>query len=851
MGRYIYRPQYSTDYGEVETVGSGVVLGDQNDNTYKRYFENAGSIMTFPVWNGAGVPAGKTILCVRAGHRQRNTGIFGLYNGWVVGYLRINNARQQSTRAYKQDGYIDSAREILGPALYKNAAFESWTPAEISTMGTETMAAEADIDTDKRWCVVAESYIQVIYDDPVIVPTITYPSNNQTIATSSVQFAATCVPTQEEQPVRAVFQVARDSAFTSDVRTFVGGLNASTAAGSKSFYVSKILDPSYTELGPGKWYVRVKGRDFRGSDYESAWGTVTSFTINHGPLPVPTLTAPQAGQVLPTPYGIRSAYFNTQPSGERKVGANWSFSKDSTFNTGVVSWTNTANGFFIADASQPKTVSYNAEPTDFSPGQNAGLVSFEDPSQYLSQGTWFGRVRAMDVYGQPSAWSSNYQFSVSHPPVVGSTFPSGGIAFDQNVSNVSWQFTDPWAGDYQTAYRMVVRDPSSNILQDTGKVLGNFNQADMDVAQTFLEQNMSYTLEVWDADDIKSAVKTSNFRMSKAPVITITSPAADEELVTGQPTFQWSVVFATGAVTQASWELRVVNRYSGILVHTTGNINSTATSYTPPLPILKNIINYQVVLRITDSQGITNTGRQNFKTNFIRPASFPTTVDAADYDNSGHVKLTWDATPDGFFQEWRVYRRHEADPVGEWEFVDTVYGIGVREYQDWYVAGSGNFAWSVVQVASRYGSPVESLQTLGSYVNIAGSHYWLVIPGRPELNVKLVSVVADKYTQRIESNSFDIIGGGTHVNYGNEIGREGDMTLEVRDSAGHGRGSETIRHIYSVFRERRWVYLRDPFGTRIKISVGEFGLDRMAGVGTNEYGAVTIPYKQVGGVNVD
>ena len=48
------------------------------------------------------------------------------------------------------------------------------------------------------------------------------------------------------------------------------------------------------------------------------------------------------------------------------------------------------------------------------------------------------------------------------------------------------------------------------------------------------------------------------------------------------------------------------------------------------------------------------------------------------------------------------------------------------------------------------------------------------------------------------------------------------LTVQVRSTSKY-TGSELIRKLYRVFAERRWVYFADPFGTRIKIAIGELG----------------------------
>lgn len=847
MGRVYYRPLYSVDYGSVETVGGGVVLGDNNDATFKRYFEESGSIQVYDPFTGVGIPGGREIIAVCNAHRQRNTGFAGLYNGWVMSFLRISNKRQNVTKAYTQDGYIDGGREIKGPPLYKKD-FVPWTNAEISTMSTEAGAATGDIGpSGNRWCVCSESYIHVVYDDPVPVPDTPYPANGAVISTSSVNFGGEVPAPQSEQPVRAIFQVCRVNTFDDDtLKTFIGGLNSDTGATSRSFYVSEIGKPSYTDLGPGVWYLRMKGRDYRGESHESAWGATTSFTITHGALPVPSMSAPTPSGISPTPYGTRSAVFTTAPTGDRYVGAGWRFSQVSDFSSGVVDWTNNKDGlFYTASAIAPATVSYNPQPNpETAPGLNGSTVSYEDPSQYLTQGLWYAQVRAVDKYGQAGAWSSNFTFTVSHPPVVANPIPRLGAAFDKLTDAVQWTFTDPWAGDQQTAYQMRVYDASLNLLQDTGKILQQPSQATMAFAN-HLEENLTYKLKIWDLDDVVSVEVTSSFKLSTSPVVTVPYPAVDEAIISGQPVITWSVVFATGLITQKSYRIKFIQRSNGNVVYDTGTVVSTATTWTPPRAILKNLIGYQMQVTIVDSQDLDGIVNRNFSTNFIRPDSFFSEIDGSNYQRDGYVLVRWpDAVPDGFFAEWRIYRRVMGEV--DWTYVATVEDVDARSFKDWTVAGSDIFEYTVTQVAYRFGSLVESeFDENGPHIQVYSDTYWLIDETDETNNFRVSSVNADKFSMRQQTNEFAIINGGTRVNYGTFLGKQGSLSVAVRDNIGM-TGSQIMKKLNTLFRLKRWLYLRDPFGGLTKISIGEVSFTRMAGVGNAEYGDLDIPYTQVG-----
>ncbi|URG17393.1 minor tail protein [Rhodococcus phage Mbo2] len=821
-------------------------MGDGNDATGKTYQSDSGSILVFPNLGSGVLPAGKDIIAVKVMHRQVNGGTLGVFNGWCASYLRINNSRVAGTKAYKQDGYSDSPRQIEGPSLYKTA-LAAWTLAEINTMSADVGAAVGEIgpNTKNRWCGAVECAILIITEDNVPVPNTPFPASGQTIATSSVQFSGVVPATQAEQPVQAVFQVARDAGFTQDVRTFVGGANQSTVAGTRSYYNSNFADNTYTNLGPGTWALRMKGRDIRGR--ESAWGATTFFTITHTALPVPTLVAPAPASTSPTPYALRTARFTSQPSGDRMVGAGWRFSKDPTFATGVINWDNYATGFKYASAGAPVEVSYDPTPNPATlPGKNGSTVSVEDPSQYLSQGTWYAQVRATDVFGQVGAWSSNFTFTVAHKPVVGDAAPKTGASFDQALQQMTWTFTDPWLGDSQSAFQLIVKDASNTVLQNTGKVLSAVPRATVNVPSSGnLNNILNYEIWLWDVDDVKSAVAyTGTFRLSTAPIITVLAPTEGQSLITGQPEIVWSSVFARAGVTQKAYQLKFVRDDNGVVEFDTGKVLSTATSYLPPAPILKNLSAYQLQVTITDSEDLPNTAIRRFTTNYERPVFVLGYPVAEDYNNLGYVTVSWpSADPDPFFMEWRIYRRLKG--TEEWILGGTVSDPEVFTFRDWLIAGAGEFEYAITQAAYRFGAIVESVfPDLPESAYIYSDSYWLIAPDREELNVRLHSVTGDKFTERRESSEYVIIGGGRRKNLGTREGKEGNLTATVRPSQ-NATCSQQLESLRTLEEENRWCIMRDPFGNTTKISLGEISADRIPGVGNDEFADLDIPYSEV------
>lgn len=842
MARLIHRPNQAVDYGTVETNGSGNVLGDGNNSTRKQYYEDSGSILLYPTFDPLLVPDGRVILAVKPGLVQQNGGsLILLHNGWVMGYLRINNQRVGKSRIYKQDGYSTTPRAVEGAPIY-NTGLAPWRPADIDKMTTDVGSPTGEFgpNTKKLWCICNESYIVLVIDDDVVTPSINYPADGAIINTSSVDFKGNVNVTQEEQPVACVFQVCRTEFFDDEtVDTFIGGLVQKS--GDTSNYDSVVNRPSYTRLGPGKWYVRVKAKDYRGT--ESEWGDTTSFTIVHGPLPVPVPNNPGPDVTKNTPYGYREAVLQTTPSGDRYVGIDWQFCQNPDFATGpVIEWRNNAVGRYNAGP-----VGYAADPNpDVKPGLNSEKVSTGDPDQYLVQGEWYVRARAVDVWNQTGDWSAGHKFVVSHPPVVQQPWPSGDRGFDDDAFPVRWTFGDPWKGDTQSAYQVIVRDPAANILHDSGKVVSPFTTAKVSIGDEWKEQILGLSIQIWDKDGVPSLVWTGTFRHSTAPKITLPYPAPDEEIITGQPDLSWSVEYAPGQ-SQKSYHIAFIRRDKGTIEWKSDITQSAATTWHAPTAILKNVSLYQLALTIVDTQDLGTTLLRNFSTNYVRPPTIYCSAYATDYEENGYVSILWPNTSvDPQFIEFRLYRKNVDVEGSEWEQIGTVADPEVWQFRDWSTSGPYRYKYAITQVVMLYGALVESLpDEYGDVVQVVSSHYWLILPDNEELNTKLYHVTDDKYSSKIETSSHVIMGGGgARVVYGSPIGIEGSLTAQVRGGSPLNVKQQRERILRIQF-EMGYCYLRDPFGNYTKVAIGEIAVARMPGVGINEFVDIEVPYMEV------
>ena len=839
--QYIY-PVEQVDWGtSYRQPPNSQPIVDQSDSTYQHYDTGAGSIAVFPAPTMPSDP----VIAIAVRYQQGNGGWFTLYNGWVEAHLMYDGVREPASRSYVQDGVNTSTvRTYIGPPVYR-PGMEPWTAAEIEKVDASVEAATGPIgpNTRNRFCQCNGVQLVLYTADPVPVPT--FNTTPGTVTTSSVNFSASMANAQRAQPLRAVFQVARDTGFTTDVRTFVGTLNAPSKDGDtvSSVYTSVPGTDSWTDLGPGIWHLRVKGRDYLGS--ESAWSARVSFTVNNAPLPKPSVIAPLEGQVVGSPYARRGAlvlnsgpdYQDPFPGGVR-VGVRWQFSQSSAFSSNVIEWLN-LDGIF-----EPGSVFYDPTPTDIDPGGNGAQVSYMDPSQYLSQGVqWYARARAEDKYGQFGPWSTVVAFTVSHPPEGHPDAPVGGEHFDPVGGLVQWTFIDPWGDDRQAGYEVEVIDASGNQVYATGYVLSSLSAAAVEAPDSYLDTKLRWRVRLRDRDGIQGAWSAyQEFTYVRRPAVVIISPVDASYVEAGQPLITWDRALHPGA-TQAGYQVLIVNTQTRATVYDSGyRIDNSATSHAVQGTYLDNMTTYEVTVRVSDSNGLRGDHRVSFTTNFVLPPTVAATASPSPYESEGYVRILWDGPVDPLFEVWRIYRRPESSET--WTLVAEVSSASAREARDWTLAETGSYVYAVVQVASRHGALVEGARTSTSTpIRVIASSYWLVVP-EMDMGLRVVPS-SDSFDKERESSSMDIIGRGRKMNFGASVSREGSLGIPVRGNNRGMTGAELMSQIDLLVTGVTGVYLRDPFGNYFPVALGRYSFERMSGVGAEEMGELEVPYVEV------
>lgn len=647
------------------------------------------------------------------------------------------------------------------------------------------------------------------------VPTAIGPAQGSTVVTMVPTLSATLAADAAGRQSKAEWQLATDSAFTVNVKTVTEADADYRASGATTEVV-----PSGSKLTVnGTWYLRARTRTNDGA--VGAWSATQTFILALTPPPTPTALTPADGSTLTTNNPTLGITLGAAPEGRTSKGQ-WQLATDSGFTANVKTVTE-------ADADL----------------RTSGATTEVVPSgSSLTQTTWYLRARAVDQYGNASGWTTAQTIIIAHAPTTANQTPTGGTTLlYASTTPFDWTFSDPSANDSQRAYQVVIErnDTGASVL-DTGKTISSTQGVSLAIPAAQNDQPLRWKIQVWDQDDVTAGYSSYKlFYVSDAPVVTITSPTANQAVGTGRPNITWTLDAAT---VQSTFRVQFVRLSDNVVVHDSGVKTSTALSYQPAYTVLDNNVNYRVDVTIVDNVGLSTTARQNFSTSYTAPPTVTYTVDDSMYYTEGYVLVDWSQMqPDSYFLEWHLYRKLASDD--NWDLVAVYPNSNSNTYHDWLAQSGESYQYAVTQVADRSGLTFESALPGNptTYTPIS-DNYWLINPEDESQNFLLYNVSEDSYSDEIEAETYVVIGRGRRTDYGTYLGKSGSINAKLRD-----KPTVTARQqkatLETIRKSRATYYMRDPFGNLLQVQLGTLSVSRIAGVGRSEFVDVSFAYTEV------
>lgn len=573
----------------------------------------------------------------------------------------------------------------------------------------------------------------------------------------------------------------------------------------------------------------------------------------HRPEPAlqPTSLTPSNGSEAPSalpPLTLRARLGKKFPQSRHK--AIWQFATNASFTTNVKTYTQPDSKFVAIENTEAANSFY----------------PFSDvlPQAYkLTSGTWYVRGAVVDEFGVQSPWTAANSFTLYHPPAAADLLPDNGEVLVSGNVEFGWRFTDPSAGDTQSAYQIVVEvNETGQVIYDSGKVTDTDSSHVAAIDPAYSGDLLRWMVRLWDADDIVGEYSEYKFfTVAASPTVVIDSPVNAGTATSATP----EIIF-----TPTAGGFQHIAKYSVVIRDSAGevyemsddvsvDVPSGTTLQWRPSKMQEKDEQYSATVEVVDNLGLPSSPEISIYTvDYIAPASTTSiTASDVDYNTDGlaYVEIVWDDNRDPNFEYWILQRRvaelsfGNVVSVGPWETLDEItVGVGGSAiYWDFYAQSGTQLEYRVRQLVNDNGSKTISNNEPTAIVRPQAHGYFIIVPADEASNFqtyKLDNVTEDSFTDEYEETSYNIIGGGRHVDRGEYLGPTGSLTCQIRSTPTKSARQKRME-IMAAKDADRVVHLRNPFGDVWSIAVGNIGVGRIAGVGVEEFVDLTVPYSQV------
>lgn len=249
--------------------------------------------------------------------------------------------------------------------------------------------------------------------------------------------------------------------------------------------------------------------------------------------------------------------------------------------------------------------------------------------------TYLVRVRAFDgtTYGP---WDqSDAPFTIKHnqiPGVPSNISPGGSTAGAATLVagtglSLGWNFNDPDAGDYQTAYRVGIYQTSGSILSDTNWVTSTLQSYTVPAGTIARGSTYYWNAQTKDSRGAASAISINKYiKINQLPQVNITSYANNQTVPDNQLTLAWTYSDADGQA-QTSYQVLGSQDNWATVSYNSAIISGTASSLTTP-PLASGNWSFKVL--VNDGLEWSNAARRDnlslpnaFEPNDTNAQAFP------------------------------------------------------------------------------------------------------------------------------------------------------------------------------------------------------------------------------------
>jgi hypothetical protein len=249
-------------------------------------------------------------------------------------------------------------------------------------------------------------------------------------------------------------------------------------------------------------------------------------------------------------------------------------------------------------------------------------------------------VRTWDSYGVVGPFSAASFFYADSAPNAPALAPRS--PFDATASTAfTWTFSDPDAGDSQSAYELLIQRQSDGVtIYDTGKVISAAGSHTLPGGT--LSNNFAYRFLVrtWDTIDVVGPYSAaSNFNTDTPPNAPVLTPK-DSFDATGATTFAWTFSDPDLGQTQGAFQLIIQRTSDSAVVYDSAEVISSSQSFNLPANSIANSASYFYSLRTWDNFGLVGpfaVGGFNCST----PPNAPVPTVRTIFDANGSAVFAW------------------------------------------------------------------------------------------------------------------------------------------------------------------------------------------------------------------
>lgn len=212
------------------------------------------------------------------------------------------------------------------------------------------------------------------------------------------------------------------------------------------------------------------------------------------------------------------------------------------------------------------------------------------------------------------------------------------------------------------------------------------------------------------------------------------------------------------------------------------------------------------------------------------------------------VTITTQGTRSLGWWGYRLYHR----PVGQtaWTLIHETTSDTTTYLHDTY-AWANTVSQEITLVEVTRNATTGAL-TEGTYADAntftpatSDPNYWLVHPTNQNLTVQLRLVTDEDFNDEHEMHVMKLIGRGRKANLGDNYGRAGSLSCQLRDIPAGDTARTQRQALENLKREGSELFLRNPFGDLTKVVIEDLDFTRVAGLGVHEAVDVSLTYQEV------